>query len=311
MSQQNLYRPHLVILGSTASGKSFLGMALARFFGDAEIVSIDSMQVYKKMDIGTAKPTIIDQQEIPHHMIDLVEPFCDYSLSQFKSQALQVIQDIQKRGKRAILVGGTALYLRAIIDDLQIPGQWVSIRQELEQSALSEDGMNELYKQLQSLDPLAASRILPQNKRRLVRALEVIKGSGKPFSSYGPGLDTYCDNPKFNLIGLNWEPEILSIRIQNRLFAQIEAGFIEEVQRVARIGISRTARQALGYKEFIDYNQGRITLQEATDQILRRTRHFVKRQRAWFKRDPRINWIELSQEQDLETVSKSLGSSLV
>lgn len=310
MSQNFPYR-HLVILGPTASGKSSLGMALARCFGNAEIVSIDSMQVYKKMDIGTAKPTLADRQEIPHHMIDLVEPFCDYSLSQFKHGALQAIQDIETRGKRAILVGGTALYLRAVVDDLQIPGQWISIRKELEQIASTEAGMENLYQQLQQLDPLAASRILPQNQRRLVRALEVIKGSGRPFSSYGPGLDSYIDTPKFHLIGLNWESEMLSLRIKQRLLAQIEQGFIEEAQSVFQVGISRTAKQALGYKEFIDYNQGRTTLQEAMDQILRRTRHFVKRQRAWFKRDPRICWIELSQDQDLERAFESLGSSLV
>ncbi len=307
----NLPHPHLVILGPTASGKSFLGMALARFLGNAEIVSIDSMQVYKKMDIGTAKPSLSDQEEIPHHMIDLVEPFCDYSLSQFKQGALQAIQDIETRGKRAILVGGTALYLRAVIDDLQIPGQWIQIRKELEQIASSETGMAQLYEQLKHLDPLAASRILPQNQRRLVRALEVIKGSGRPFSSYGPGLDYYIDNPKFKLIGLSWESEILSLRIKQRLFNQIDQGFIQEAQSVAQMGISRTARQALGYKEFIAYNQGEITLQEATDQILRRTRHFVKRQWAWFKRDPRICWIELLKDQDLEIASKSLGLSLV
>jgi tRNA dimethylallyltransferase len=263
-------------------------MALARSRKDIEIVSVDSMQVYRGMDIGTAKPTKAEQEEIPHHLIDLVDPHDDYSVSRFQADCQEVLADIEHRGHRALLVGGTGLHLRSITDQLEIPGQFPAVREELD----AEPDTAALFDRLHQLDPLAASRMEPSNRRRVLRALEVCLGSGRPFSSFGPGLEQYPPAP-FPMLGLDIDLQLLRDRIAARYDQQMHAGFLAEVQtlRSSPAGVSRTARQALGYRELFDHLDNGTPLEQAVSTAITRTNQFARRQMRWFRRDPRIRWI--------------------
>ena len=275
---------HLVLVGPTASGKSALAMEVARRLGDVELVSADSMQVYRGMDVGTAKPTPAEQEEVPHHLLDLVDPAEDYSVARFQADAAEAIAGIERRGRRALVVGGTGLYVQAVVDGLALPGEWPELKAELEAQPV-----DRLHRRLAEGDPLAASRIEPGNGRRLVRALEVTLGSGRPFSSFGPGLGAYPPT-RFRLAGL-WLPRpVLAERIAARYRAQLDNGFLDEVRRL-QAHMSRTARQALGYRELLEHLNGACTLEEAVAAATSRTRQFARRQRAWFRRDPRITWL--------------------
>jgi len=276
---------HLVLVGSTASGKSALTLEVARRLGDVELVSADSMQVYRGMDVGTAKATPAEQAEVRHHLLDVAEPEEDYSVARFQADVADVIAGVEARGRRALVVGGTGLYVQAVVDGLSLPGEWPELKAELEAQP-AED----LHRRLTELDPLAASRIEPGNARRLVRALEVTLGSGRPFSSFGPGLDAYPATPRFRLAGV-WLPRpVLAERIEARYRQQLAAGFLDEVRALGD-RMSRTARQALGYKELLAHLAGDCTLEEAVAAAVSRTREFARRQRAWFRRDPRITWL--------------------
>jgi tRNA dimethylallyltransferase len=278
-------------VGPTASGKSALALAVARHLGDVELVSVDSMQVYRGMDVGTAKPSPAERAEVPHHLLDLADPDEDFSVARFQAAAREALAGIEARGHRALLVGGTGLYLQAVVDGLTVPGAWPSVRAELESAAATSAGVGALYRRLAEADPSAAARIEPTNARRIVRALEVTVGSGRPFSSYGPGLGRYPPTP-FRLAGV-WLPRaVVSARIESRFRAQLEAGWVEEVSELARrpAGLSRTARQALGYRELLAFVGGLCGLQEAVDAAVTRTRAFARRQRMWFRRDPRVVW---------------------
>ncbi len=271
-------------MGPTASGKSALALEVARRLGDVELVSADSMQVYRGMDVGTAKATPAEQAEIPHHLLDVAEPDEDFSVARFQAAVAEAVEGIEDRGRRALVVGGTGLYVQAVVDGLALPGEWPELKAELETQPAEE-----LHRRLTALDPLAASRIEPGNVRRLVRALEVTLGSGRPFSSFGPGLGAY-PRTRFRLAGV-WLPRtVLAERIAARYRAQLAAGFLDEVRRL-RDRMSRTARQALGYKELLEHLEGAGTLEEAVDRAAARTREFARRQRAWFRRDPRITWL--------------------
>jgi tRNA dimethylallyltransferase len=246
------------------------------------------MQVYRGMDIGTAKPTAAERAAVPHHLIDVADPADEYTVAMFKAAVAEVLDDIEARGRRAVLVGGTALYLRAVIDDLDLPGQFPEAR-----AALAGDETEALHRRLVELDPVAASRMEPSNRRRVVRALEVTLGSGRPFSSYGPGLDRYPPTP-FRLVGLRVPRIELDERIEARFVAQMDHGLLGEVAVLRRRpgGLSRTARQALGYKELLAHLDGDLELDEAIEVAITRTRQFARRQERWFRRDPRIEWIE-------------------
>ncbi|HUF31607.1 MAG TPA: tRNA (adenosine(37)-N6)-dimethylallyltransferase MiaA [Acidimicrobiales bacterium] len=284
--------PPLALVGPTASGKSALAHRVARRAGDVEIVSVDSMQVYRGMDIGTAKPTRVEQAKVRHHLIDLVEPDEDFSLSRFQAAAREALADIAGRGRRALLVGGTGLYLRAVVDDLEVPGRHPEARAEVD----SEPDTAALHRRLRELDPVAAARMEPTNRRRVVRALEVTLGSGRPFSSFGPGLDAY---PPAGVaqVGLRLDPMVLDRRIDERVTAMVEAGLLDEVRALAARpgGLSRTARQALGYRELLDHLEGRTTFDEAVAEVVTRTRRFARRQVRWFRRDPRIRWVDVGE----------------
>ena len=263
-------------------------MGVARLVGGgAEIVALDSMQVYRGMDIGTATPTAAEQAEVPHHMIDLVDPSEEFAVAELQAQACTVIDDIRHRGAVPVLVGGTGLYVRAVIDDLKIPGRYLEVRAALE----TEPDTAALHRRLADLDPVAASRMEPANRRRIVRALEVTIGSGEPFSSYGPGLGHYPPTP-FVQVGLRWDRERLDDRITARYQQQMADGFLDEVRTLAEAPISRTASQALGYKELLRHVQGETTLEEALALAVVRTRRFARRQERWFRRDLRIRWLD-------------------
>jgi tRNA dimethylallyltransferase len=279
---------HVALVGATASGKSALALAMARGDPAFEIVSVDSMQVYRGMDVGTAKPTPAERAEVPHHLLDVADPWEDYTVARYAAAAREAIAGIEGRGRRALLVGGTGLYLRAVVDDLAVPGQFPAVRAELE----SEADTAALHRRLVALDPVAAGRMEPTNRRRVVRALEVTLGSGRPFSSYGPGLEAYPPT-RFALVGVALPHEVVARRIEHRYREQMAAGFLHEVRGLlaAPGGMSRTARQALGYAELIDHLTGERDLDEAVELAVRRTRRFARRQGSWFRRDPRIGWL--------------------
>ncbi len=287
--------PPLCILGPTASGKSSLAMAIARQVDGVELVSIDSMQVYRGMDIGTAKPTVHEQAEVRHHLIDIADPADDFAVSTFQAKWHEVADDIASRGAIPVLVGGTGLYLRSVIDDLSFPGQYPETAAELVASNLSNA---ELFERLRQLDPLAASRIDSNNERRLLRALEVTIGSGEPFSSFGPGMTDYPETT-FRLLGLRMDKARVIERINARYDRQMTDGFLEEVQALAdrQRPIGRTARQALGYRELLTHIEQGVPLSDALETAKVRTRRFARRQMKWFERDPRIDWIDLDDDQ--------------
>jgi len=302
---------HLALVGPTASGKSALALEVACRLGDVELVSVDSMQVYRGMDVGTAKPTAAERAEVAHHLLDLADPSEEYSVSRFQADAEAAISGIEARGHRALLVGGTGLYLQAVVDRLAIPGRWPDVRAELEAEVEREPAaVGALHRRLVEADPTAAARIEPGNARRIVRALEVTVGSGRPFSSFGPGLDAYPANARFRLAGV-WLPRaVVDERIESRYRSQLDAGFLDEVRGLAADSagrdLSRTARQALGYRELLDHLDGRATLDAAVAEAVRRTRAFARRQRSWFRRDPRITWLGASRN-PLELVPALLG----
>ncbi|MGH1506312.1 MAG: tRNA (adenosine(37)-N6)-dimethylallyltransferase MiaA [Acidimicrobiales bacterium] len=284
--------PGLVIVGPTASGKTALALALAERLGAAgravEIVSADAMALYAGMDVGTAKPSAVERAAVRHHLVDVVTPADDYSLSRFKADADEALAGISERGANPIVVGGTGLYVQALVDDLDIPGQFPDVAAELE----AEPDTAVLHARLAELDPAAATKMEPTNRRRILRALEVTVGSGRPFSSFGPGIDAYPPTA-WTVVGLEIDRDTLDARIDARYDAQLAAGFLDEVVAVeAGPGFGRTAAQALGYRELRAHLAGECSLGEAMDEARRRTRRFARRQQRWFRRDPRITWLD-------------------
>ena len=282
----------VALVGVTASGKSAVALDLARRRGDCEIVSIDSMCVYRGMDIGTSKPDAAARRDVPHHLLDLVDPDEEFTLTQFQRAAREVLEGIERRGRHALLVGGTGLYLRSVIDDLEIPGRYPAVAESLE--AELDAGQVEsadLHARLAELDPVGAARMEPSNRRRVVRALEVTLGAGRPFSEFGPGLEAYPASgvPQ---VGLMLEPQDVDHRIGERFSAMVEAGLVDEVRVLAARpqGISRTARQALGYREVLAHVEDGAPLEDCLEEAVRRTRQFARRQASWFRRDPRVSW---------------------
>lgn len=276
-------------MGPTACGKSLLALELARAAGPhVELVSIDSMQVYRGMDVGTAKPSPAERTEVPHHLLDLADPAERFTVARFRAAARQALETIEARGHTAILVGGTGLYLQAVIGDLEPPGEWPVLRRTLE----AEPDTAVLYGRLQALDPVAAARMEPTNRRRIVRALEVTEGAGRPFSAHGPGVGAYPHSARFVLAGV-WLPRaVVAGRIEARVGQMMQDGFLDEVRTLAArpAGLGATARQALGYRELLAHLEHGAPLADMVAATVRRTRAFSVRQRRWFRRDPRIRW---------------------
>ncbi|MDR1387078.1 MAG: tRNA (adenosine(37)-N6)-dimethylallyltransferase MiaA [Propionibacteriaceae bacterium] len=284
----------LVLLGPTAAGKSDLAVALADWWAQrgqaVEIVSADSMSVYRGMDIGTAKPSLACRRRVPHHLIDLMEVTESASVAQFQALARAAIADCQARRALPIVVGGSALYLRAVIDRFDFPGSDPERRAALE-AELAQIGPEALHRRLVQLDPTAAAGIQPGNGRRLVRALEAIAVSGA-FRSSLPQLDYALDGVV--QIGLDLPRPELDRRIAQRVDQMWRDGLLEEVAGLLQRGLAsgRTAARAIGYRQAIDQLAGRSSADQARQETVQRTRRFARRQLSWWRRDPRIEWLQ-------------------
>ena len=294
----------VVVCGATATGKSDLAIALAQQI-NAEIVNADSMQIYKGMDIGTAKLSIEQRAGITHHMLDVLDVTQDSTVAWYQELARAAISDIHARGKNAIVVGGTGLYIKAILDDLNFPDTDSVVRASLELE-LATVGIDALFQRLEKLDPAAAIAIDRANSRRVIRALEVIAITGKPFTANLP-REASSRYPDAIQLGLVMNRDDLSERIALRVDHMWEIGFVEEVDALIGAGITngRTAQLALGYSQLIAAKNGVLSQDEAKEDTKRATRQYARRQETWFSRDERIQWI--SQEQPrLETALKHL-----
>ncbi|HXP54220.1 MAG TPA: tRNA (adenosine(37)-N6)-dimethylallyltransferase MiaA [Streptosporangiaceae bacterium] len=283
----------IAVVGPTAAGKSGLAVALAQALG-GEVINADSMQVYRGMDIGTAKLTPAERRGVPHHLLDLWDVRQAANVADYQRLARAATADISARGRVPILAGGSGLYVRAALEDLSFPGTDPAIRARLE-AELAAVGPPVLHARLAAADPAAAAAILPSNGRRIVRALEVIELTGRPFSAtlpdYGPGPSSPV--PAVQL-GLRLPRAELDRRIEVRVDQMWAAGFEAEVRRLEQQGLreGRTASRALGYQQLLRYLAGEWTLDQARDETVRATRRFARRQESWFRRDPRITWLD-------------------
>lgn len=288
------------ILGPTAVGKSAIAVQLALAMG-AEIVSVDSMQVYRGMDIGTAKPTPELRSLVPHHMIDLVDPGEEFSVSRFQSEARRAVEDIASRGKLPLLVGGTGLYFEAVVFDLRFPPGCRNdeIRQEIERWA--EEDPEGLRERVREIDPAFAARDDFANMRRVIRAMEVYRRTGRPISSFQGRRGLQPAYFRYTGVVIDAPRRALYRAIEKRVDAMMEAGLLEEVRALSAAGgLSTTARQALGYKELLDHLDRGTPLEETISEIKRRCRHYAKRQLTWLRRVPGLHWFTLG-EADLYT----------
>ncbi len=284
----------IAVVGATATGKSDLAVALALAM-DGEVINADSMQLYRGMDIGTAKLTPAERRGVPHHLLDIWDVTKTASVAEYAHLARETISGIKARGRVPILVGGSGLYIRGALGDLDFPGTDEAIRARLE-AELAAAGPAPLYDRLRDQDPAAASAILPSNGRRIVRALEVIEFSGRPFSATLPAYD--AGNPAIQL-GLTVDRPELDRRIEARVDRMWTAGFPNEVRGLAEraaLRDGRTASRALGYQQVLRALDGDCTLEEARAETVRATRRFARRQESWFRRDPRVRWLRPGEE---------------
>jgi tRNA dimethylallyltransferase len=281
--------PVVAVVGPTASGKTDLSLALAERLG-GEIVNTDAMQVYRGMDVGTAKLPVAERRGIAHHLLDLLDVHEPASVAEFQRLARAVIDDVRERGATPVLVGGSALYTRAVLDRFEFPGTDPEVRRRLE-AELDAHGSGVLHRRLQELDPVAAQGILPSNGRRVVRALEVVELTGRPFSASLPQLE-YAVSGALQ-IGVAIDRPTLDERIGIRVDRMWEAGFVAEVERLLAQGLgeSLTASRAIGYREVAAYLRGELTEDQARESTKTSTRRFARRQDSWFHKDPRITWL--------------------
>ncbi len=282
-------RPVVAVVGATAAGKTSLSLELARRLG-GEIVNTDAMAVYRGMDIGTAKPSAAERHSVPHHLLDLLDVTEPLTVAEFQGWAREVIAEVRGRGRTPVLVGGSALYTRAVLDRFEFPGTDPAVRSGLEDE-LAAVGPAELHRRLAVSDPEAAARILPDNGRRIVRALEVVTITGRPFSASLPEHE-YVD-PRTVQVGVDIDRAVLDPRIEQRVRAMFDAGLVDEVRRLLTAGLAegRTARTAIGYREVTAYLRGETTLEEAVAATTTATRRFSRRQDGWFRKDPRVVWV--------------------
>lgn len=296
----------IAVVGPTASGKTALAIALAKELG-GEIVSADSMQIYRGMDIATAKPTPEEMAEVPHHLIGFWPPEKPFSVAQYAVLAREKIDDILRRGRVPVLCGGTGLYIKAIVDHIQYEeetGGDAVLRERLRRQA-QDEGNLAVWRQLQAMDPQTAERIHPNNLGRVIRALEVMQVSGRSIREQEErSRQAPCPYHVLQ-IGLRYRNrENLYERIGRRVDAMAEAGLLEEARAVRQQGLTATAAQAIGYKELYDWMDGTLPLEEALENLKRSTRRYAKRQLTWFGADARIRWIEPDALQAGETVTE-------
>jgi tRNA dimethylallyltransferase len=288
----------VVLVGPTAVGKSALAVDLAERFGRhgrrAEIVNADSMLVYRGMDVGTAKPSAAERRGVPHHLIDILDVAEPATVAEFQRLARTAIEDCRRRDAVPIVVGGSALYVRAIVDDFAFPGTDPAVRAGLEQE-LAQGGPQALHQRLATRDPQAAARIEPGNGRRIVRALEVLELTGRPYRATLPPHRYAL--PGVVQIGLDIDRPTLDQRVAARVEAMWRAGLVDEVRRLEASGLreGRTASRALGYRQVLDHLAGQITEAEAKEETIAATRRFARRQDSWFRKDPRIRWLRYDE----------------
>ena len=292
----------VALVGATATGKSDLAVSLARAL-DGEVINADSMQLYRGMDIGTAKLSVAERHGIPHHLLDIWDVTKTASVAEYQVLAENVIDDIQARGKVPVLAGGSGLYVRAALGDLSFPGTDETIRARLE-TELAAVGPESLHQRLMALDPGAAAAILPSNGRRIVRALEVIEFSGRPFSATLPAYDEGCRAVQ---LGLRVDRPELDRRIEARVDRMWARGFEAEVRGLPRLREGKTASRALGYQQMLRFLDGDWTPEQAREETVRATRRFARRQESWFRRDPRVTWLS-AVERELTARALSLLS---
>lgn len=279
------------LVGPTAVGKSSTAIEVAQLI-DAEIVSVDSMQIYRGMDIGTDKVSAQDQARVPHHLLDLRDPTHDLTVAEFQDLARAAIDEIAERGRLPLLVGGSGLYFRAVVDDLEFPPRSSEVRAALEER-IELEGPGPLHAELTERDPVAAARIEPANARRIVRALEVIQLTGRPFSS-NDAWDRYESRYDLRVAGLERPQEQLHDRIERRVQEMLERGLVDEAHRLSETGLGLTARQALGYRQVLDSPDASIEVLHR--EISKATKRFARRQRSWFRADPRITWFDAAAD---------------
>ena len=279
--------PVIAVVGPTGSGKSDLAVNLALAL-DGEVINADAMQFYRGMDIGTAKITLAERRGVPHHLLDTLDVTEEASVSDFQSQARKTIDDIHRRGKRAILAGGSGLYVRAALDVLEFPGTDPALRARLE-AEHSELGTEALLARLRTVDPASAARV--SDARRIIRALEVHELTGRPFSSFMPRREYH--QPAVQL-GLSVDREVLRERLAERVHRMVDAGLLDEIRMLDASGLRRgkTASRALGYSQFLRVVDGTSTVADAAEETIVATRQFARRQLTWFRADPRITWLD-------------------
>jgi tRNA dimethylallyltransferase len=291
------------LTGATATGKTAVGIALAQEIG-AEIISLDSMTIYRGMDIGTAKPTPEQQADIPHHLLDIVEPSIEYSVAQYVDAVTATVAEIRSRGKEPLFVGGTPLYLKSLLRGLfdGPPADW-QVRQEIEQE-LAHVGQPALYDRLVQVDPVAASHIHPNDSRRLIRALEVFRATGQPISHQQLQFEEGRSAEECRVFVLRRPREELHARIEERVRMMVDGGLVDEVRQLTSVGeLSRTARQAVGYREALSYLAGEYGHDEMVARITYRTRRFAKRQGTWFRSLSECRFIDITGEVDAAAVA--------
>lgn len=290
----------ICIAGPTASGKTALAVAMAQAV-DGEVISCDSMQVYKYMNIGSAKPTTQEMDGIPHHMLDVAEPWEDFSVSRYCEMATPILEDILLRGKTAIIAGGTGLYMDALIHgNTFAPYPSTGMRERLEAQA-DKEGMQAMLTLLATIDPESAARLHLKDRKRILRALEVYYETGKTITAHNQETRQLPDRFKPIWFGLeDANRQDLYDRINRRVEKMLDDGLLDEIQALLDLGISKkcTAMQAIGYKEYIDALDGRCSVSEATTQVQQSSRHYAKRQLTWFRRNPQIHWIRRNPGQD-------------
>ncbi|AQT67011.1 tRNA dimethylallyltransferase [Anaerohalosphaera lusitana] len=293
----------ILILGVTASGKGKLAFELAKQL-DGEIISVDSMKVYRRMDIGTAKPPAERRAQIPHHLVDVVEPSESFSVDRYLELAEQAEKDILSRGKTPIAVGGTAMYIKTMLYGLfEGPGTDEAIRDKL-RAEMEEIGKGKMHARLGEVDSEAAERIHPNDKKRIIRALEVYELTGKPISSFQTQFESGSIRPDCTVIGLRREKDIESRRINARVKRMIDEGLVDEVRGLLGEDepLSKQAAVAIGYAEMIEHLQGEMSLDEAVEKIKINTRRFAKSQRTWFKTFREVQWIDIAENEGIDSV---------